>query len=58
MVITRLPQSLITTHLFETGLYYESRFAVSEVTSGLTQGFLYYDGGSLVTGVDRHGNTC
>ena len=39
-------------------LYYESRFGVNEVTSGSTQGFLYHDGGSLVTGVDRHGNTC
>ena len=40
------------------GFYYKSRFGVNEVTSGSTQGFLYHDGGSLVTGVDRHGNTC
>ena len=40
------------------GLYYEARFGVSEVTSGSTPGFLYYEGGSLVIGVDRHGNIC
>ena len=32
------------------GLYYEARFGVSEVTSGSTPGFLYYEGGSLVIG--------
>ena len=40
------------------GLYYEARFGFSEVTSGSTPGFLYYEGGSLVIGVDRHGNIC
>ena len=46
------------TDSFTWGLYYKSRFGVNEVTSGSTQGFLYHDGGSLVTGVDCHGNTC
>ncbi len=40
------------------GLYYEAGFGVSEVTSGLTLGFQDYDGGSLLTGVHRHGNFC
>ena len=47
----------LTQHL-TWGLYYEARFGVSEVTSGSTPGFLYYEGGSLVIGVDRHGNIC
>ena len=34
-------------------------FGVIGVTSGLTlQGFPSYEGGSLLTGVDRHGNFC
>ena len=39
-------------------LYYEAGFAVSKVTSGLTLGFRSYDAGSLLTGVDLHGNLC
>ena len=38
------------------GLYYEARFDVKELTSGSTQGFLYHDGGSLLTGFNCCGN--
>ena len=40
------------------GLCYGAGFSVSEVTSGLTLGFRSYDAGSLLTGVDLHGNLC
>lgn len=30
----------------------------AQVTSGLTLGFLYYEGGSLITGGYCHGNLC
>ena len=39
------------------GLDYEARLGVTEVTSGSTQGFVYHHGGSLVTGLNHHGNS-
>ena len=33
-----------------------SRIRVSEVTSGLTLGFQLYNSGSLLTGINHHGN--
>ena len=40
------------------GLYYEAGFSLIEVNSGLTLGFPYYEAGSLLTGVNLHGNLC
>ena len=40
------------------GLYYEAGFSLSELTSGKTLGFRSYDAGSLLSGLDLHGNLC
>lgn len=37
-------------------VYYEAGFRLSEVTSQLTLGFRYYDGGSLLARVNHQGN--
>lgn len=40
------------------GLCYGTGFWLIWVTSGLTLGFLYYEGGSLLNRVTHHGNLC
>ena len=39
-------------------LNYEAGFGVNELTSGSTQDFLYYEGGLVVIGFNRRGNSC